>query len=256
MPARTPPGPMCTGRVALKGDDDRMLRDDSGKVLSRPCENHAINGGTVCTAHGGKAPQVAAKAAVRAEVMKWGLGDTTVDPGETLLRLVSQSAARVELYGRLLQEAYEAAERLKTAHAAERLVYERDDDSPRDDEDGPEAAEVQTARADLDRIFTVGGVAALVGSTYSASNLGSVYATGEAIRGLAQLEAAERERCAGFAAKAVAAGLAMRQVELAERQGTLIAELLAAVFDELDMTDAQREAAPDVLDRHLRLVAG
>lgn len=249
MPARTPPGPKCTGRVALKGDDDRMLRDDSGKVITRPCDNHAINGGTVCTAHGGKAPQVAAKAAVRAEVMKWGLGDTTVDPGETLLRLVSQSAARVELYGRLLQEAYEAADRLKAAHEAEQ-VFETAEDM---DE---ESAAVQTARDDLKRVFATGGVAALIGNTYSDAKDGGIYATGDQIRGLAQLEAAERERCAAFAAKAVAAGLAMRQVELAERQGALIAELLAAVFDELDMTDAQREAAPDVLDRHLRLVAG
>ena len=34
--------------------------------------------------------------------------------------------------------------------------------------------------------------------------------TGEAIRGLADLEAKERERCANFASKAVAAGLAER----------------------------------------------
>ena len=41
--------------------------------------------------------------------------------------------------------------------------------------------------------------------------------TGEAIRGLADLEAKERERCANFASKAVAAGLAERTVRIAER---------------------------------------
>jgi hypothetical protein len=66
----------------------------------------------------GASPHVASKAAVRAEVWSWGLGDTTVDPGDVLLRLVTQSAARAERYAMLLGEAYEAAERLKQAHDA------------------------------------------------------------------------------------------------------------------------------------------
>lgn len=59
-----------------------------------------------------------AKAAVRAELLGWDLGDATVDPGEVLLRLVTQSAARAERYAMLLEEAYEAAERLKQTHDA------------------------------------------------------------------------------------------------------------------------------------------
>ena len=78
----------------------------------------AIKGGEVCRKHGGAAGQVKAKAAVRAELLSWGLGDATVDPGEVLLRLVTQSAARAERYAMLLEEAYEAAERLKQAHDA------------------------------------------------------------------------------------------------------------------------------------------
>jgi len=215
-----------------------------------PCGQYARKGGTVCNSHGGKAPQVAARAAVRAEVEAWGLGDTNVDPGEVLLKLVSQSAARAERYARLLEEAYDAAERLKAAHEAE-LLFETADGL----DDEQERAAVQVARDDLKRIFNTGGVAALIGHTYDSSKDGGIYATGEQIRGLADLEAKERDRCANFAAKAVAAGLATRQVELAERQGALIASLITAIFDELDLTDAQREVAPDVLDRHLRLVA-
>lgn len=219
-------------------------------TTGEPCKNSAIKGAKVCRAHGARAPQVAAKAAVRAELEHWGLGDTNVDPGEVLLKLVSQSAARAERYARLLEEAYDAAERLKAAHEAEQLF-----ETAELDDDETERAAVQVARDDLKRIFNSGGVAALVGHTYDSSKDGGVYATGEQIRGLADLEAKERDRCANFAAKAVAAGLATRQVELAERQGALIAQLVLAVFDELDLTDAQREAAPDVLDRHLRLVA-
>ena len=53
---------------------------------------------------------------------------------------------------------------------------------------------------------------------YGAAKDVGLYVTGEAIRGLADLEAKERERCANFASKAVAAGLDER-IGLAERQG-------------------------------------
>src|SRR4051794_24768943 len=88
------------------------------KQTGKQCKAKAIPGGMVCRWHGGAAGQVKAKAAIRAEVLSWGLGDATVDPGEVLLRLVTHSAARAEHYSRLLQEAFEAAEQLKQAHDA------------------------------------------------------------------------------------------------------------------------------------------
>ena len=179
------------------------------KQTGQRCKRKAIPGGTVCRWHGGAASQVKVKAAIRAEVMNWGLGDSHVDPGEVLLRLVTQSAARAEHYSRLLQVAFEAAERLKQAHDAGAQI-----EAP-----GDEFADTaETARRDLDRIFNTGGVAAMVGNTYGAAKDVGVYVTGEAIRGLADLEAKERERCANFATKAVAAGLAERTVRVAERQ--------------------------------------
>jgi len=47
---------------------------------------------------------VRALAAVRAEVSRWTLGDTTDDPGETLLRLLTQSRIRVEQYAALIEQ--------------------------------------------------------------------------------------------------------------------------------------------------------
>lgn len=226
-----------------------------GKGTESRCKNWPLKGGAVCRSHGGNAPQVKAKAAVRAELMAWGLDAPTVDPGETLLKLVSQSAARAQRYSALVEEAYEAAERLRTAHAAGELLITQDGYSL--DEDGrEESAGAQQAREDLDRIFTTGGVSALIGNTYAASATGSVYATGEAIRGLVTLEAQERERCANWCVKAIAAGLAERTVRLAERQGALIADLLRAVMNDpqLALTSDQRRALPDVAERHLDLV--
>jgi hypothetical protein len=211
----------------------------------KQCKNKAIPGGAVCRFHGGASPHVASKAAVRAEVMNWGLGDTAVDPGEVLLRLVTQSAARAETYARLLQEAFDAAERLKQAHEEGANVEALGDEN---------ADTAETAR-DLDRIFNTGGVAALVGNTYGAAKDVGVYVTGEAIRGLADLEAKERERCANFASKAVATGLNERMVRLAERQGELLAQVIRGVLDELGLSAEQKQLAPEVVRRHLAAAA-
>jgi hypothetical protein len=75
-----------------------------------------------------------------------------------------------------------AAERLKQAHDADELKIE-------------DSETAESARRDLVHIYNTGGVAALVGNTYGAAKDVGVYLTGEAIRGLADLEAKERERC-------------------------------------------------------------
>jgi len=176
------------------------------------CEKNAITGGTVCATHGGSTRIVKARAAVRAEVMRWGLGDSTVDAGEVLLRLVSQSARRAELYADELERLTRGAKTLEEA--------------------------------------LVGDSKILVGD--------ALEKVGEYIRGMAVLEAQERDRCAGFAAKAVAAGLAERQVRLAERQGALIATLIRSLLDdpELGLSDDQKEAGRRVASKHLRALSG
>src|SRR6476469_8553528 len=83
------------------------------------CKEWAVNGTTVCLAHGAGAPQVRAKANVRAEVMSWGFTDQTIDPGETLLKLVTQSAARAQRYADELEQLVEDAPSLKEALVAD-----------------------------------------------------------------------------------------------------------------------------------------
>jgi hypothetical protein len=78
-----------------------------------------------------------------------------------------------------------------------------------------------------------------------------LYVTGEAIRGLADLEAKERERCASFASKAVAAGLAERTVRVAERQGQLTVEMVQAL-GEADLSPEQASAFKVALARQAR----
>lgn len=177
------------------------------------CRNNPIAGGTVCRMHGGANPKTAAKAAVRAEVAAWTLGQAVDDPGEVLLRLVTQSRIRADRYATLIAEKVD-----------------------------------ELGASSLEDI--------LIGDTMAMSMEGMSVKTGEYIRGLVQLENQERDRLATFATKAIAAGLAERQVRLAERQGALLAQVMVAVMTDpaLGFTDQQREAMPRAIEAHLAAV--
>lgn len=96
------------------------------KARKEQCKNWAIKGGEVCRIHGGGAPAVKAKAAIRAEVLEWGLTDKTIDPGEQLLRLVTQSAARAEMYARELKAMVDESPSLREALVAEQWAATED----------------------------------------------------------------------------------------------------------------------------------
>jgi hypothetical protein len=184
-----------------------------------------MSGTKSCYRHAGiSRRQAKARGAVVTELEKWGLdGHTThVDPGELLLRLLSQSAWRVEKYSALLGRAYEAAE----------------------------------AGESFDETVRQARVAALIGYRYGVDREGNRFPIEEAIRGLVQLEAQERAFAVGTAAKAIAAGLAERQVRIVEQQGTLIVELLRRVQAALDLSPEQQVVYAAVVGRELRALAG
>lgn len=186
-----------------------------------PCGKDPIVGGTVCWNHGGNMPVVRRKAIVRANLENWGITDELVDPGETLLRLVAQSARRAAFYADLLQLAYEQAE----------------DDAQKDIED---LVGLGTP------IRLPSGVAALIGKKYTMTeNYGRV-AVGEAIRGLTTLEMHERKLCADFAEKAIRAGLAERQVRLAEQMGAVVVGAVKAALERAGITGPALLEAQDV----------
>lgn len=173
------------------------------KCAREGCGRWAIKGGTICPSHGGANRRTRGIAAVRAEVAKWSPHDVTVDPGEQLLRLVAQSSRRAGTYAELLGAQYARAQ-------AE--------------------GEQQPGDEDQDLPVIPAGVAALIGYKWGAAGKdGDLYRTEEAIRGLVALEADERDRCARFCKLAVDAGIAERQVRLAEAQGAAIVAVIRAV---------------------------
>jgi hypothetical protein len=156
---------------------------------------------------------------VRAELTAWGLTDAKVDPGETLLRLVAQSARRAQFYASLLERAYAG-----------------DDGVP---------AELAGA-----------GLRALVGHRHVLGPEGVPVAVAEDLRGLVRLEAEERDRCARFAKLAVDAGIAEREVAARERWGREIAFVLERVLDQLPLSAEQRVAARPMVAAELRVIEG
>jgi hypothetical protein len=186
----------------------------TSKRTGRQCKAYAIRGTDppVCRSHAGrKLAAVRAEVAVREEVIRWRLTDMTVDPGELLMRLVTQAAWRADTY----------------ADEIARIVAEQ-------------------GGWDLRK--------ALTGNTYTVTAEGVSVKTGEYIRAMTQLEAAERDRAAAFAAKAVAAGLAERQMRLAERQAQLAIQFVQAVLRDVGVAGTPQATA--AIQRNLRLIQG
>lgn len=135
-----------------------------------PCKGAAIRGSDRCRMHVGGG---ARNAAIRAEVSRWTDDMETVDPAQTMLRLLTVTVLRADQH-----------------------------------------------RLELDRLVTEHGWHdAFVGDAMVATADGGTAKVGEYARQIAQWEFRERQYAADLAAKAVAAGLAERQVRVAERLG-------------------------------------
>lgn len=191
-----------------------------------------ILGTTSCRRHSGTSLEKAkARGEVRTAVLKWDLDEIPLDPGDVLLRLVTVTTRRAEFYARLLDEAWQAAERIAAAETVP-------------DQSGL----TSDARRDLDNVLQRGGLAALVGHTYSASKEQGIYATAEVVRALAKLEQEERKLAADLAAKAVAADLMAKRVAAAEALTGEQGQQLTAVLRTLLAAAGLDPYSPSVAD--------
>lgn len=186
------------------------------------CGNWPSPGATVCRFHGGRAPQVARKAQARLQLMDWKLGDAVDDPVQTLLRQITQSRQRCDYYASLLN----------------RQVDEADDK-----DDAATGVRIPA------------WVAGLIGHNYAAAGKdGDLYATGEGVRALVELERMERKMLTDQCRAAIQAGIAERVVAIAEQQGALLVQAMqvmvaAAISAGMDerFADVIFAAAPGAL---------
>lgn len=216
-----------TGAVWCDGHRRWECSKRSQRTKER-CHACAIRGTAACRNHAGKSVELAK--AQGAAITAWSAvsGEAAVSATDAVLGMLHMSWLRVHLYAGLLEQ---------------------------------QVTEAQAGRSDGDaagrsggRGGTVGAGTGLVGHTYGAVKDVGIYATGEAVRGLAQLEAAERDRCVRYAKTAHDMGIAEQQVRIAEQQGEMIAGAIRRILDALALTAEQRAAAPGIVARELRAV--
>ncbi|MEV4179916.1 hypothetical protein AB0J28_00535 [Streptosporangium canum] len=182
------------------------------------CHGAAISGLDACRMHAGQRADVARAKGEALSAWRAVPGHVEVSPADAVMAMLQMSWARVHVYASLL----------------ERQVADAERDDPRGTGQGE----------------------GLIGHTRSASADVGVYETGEAVRGLAQLEAAERDRCVRFAKTAHDMGIADREIRLAEGQGMLLAQAISRILDALDLTAGQRARVPEVVPGVLLAIGG
>lgn len=211
---------------------DCTAKNRSGK----PCRNHAVKGASVCRMHGGSAPQVRRAGIVRAARLEaHSIAERMVaragvdaDPVEHLLESLHRSAALVEVWGVMVAALDEHAEQQAHANGTLRgeLGYtEADHDSP-------------------DELHVVSHDALLA---LNRSGMATIHPY------VTEYQQA-LERRARFAKLCIDAGIAERQVRIAEQQGQLLAQVIRGILTDLGVAD--RPEAPAVVRKHLTLVAG
>jgi hypothetical protein len=219
-------------------EDHDRLECTRRRKNGSPCHGSAIAGTDRCRMHAGERSEVAR--AKGEAITAWSAlsGTPTVTASDAVLHMLQMSWLRVHLYAELLEEqvAAEQAAREAGGRPLELEVHEGDGD-------GDEWYEAH--RVD------VGEGAGLVGVTRSGVKGLGIFVTGEAIRGLAQLEAAERDRCVKFAKTAHDMGIAESHLKLVESYTAELAGLIGRILDGLDLTPEQRHLVSVVVPREL-----
>lgn len=213
----------------------------TSKQSGQQCRREATPGATVCATHGGKAPQVKAKAAQRLadqaaarELARIGR-KRDVHPAEALLELVQWQAGLVD-YWRAVVEQVAA----KTApHRADHWGDPIEDDVVDEEDVVPSSA----------RALTWGVTKVKEGG----DDRGTTYEAAPHIAYTLLVQA--QDKLADYASRALRAGVEERRVRVAEQTGQLVAEVIRAILSELNLTSEQQHLVGEVVPKHLRRLA-
>ncbi|MBO0826226.1 MAG: hypothetical protein J2P24_00450, partial [Streptosporangiales bacterium] len=179
------------------------------------CRMHAGVKGATARAKGEALSAWSALAAARADLPEM------VDPARAVVAMLHMSWLRAHLYAGLLER--QVADGGATA-------TDTGEPDPSDRGDASTAPGVPGAS---------GG---LVGHVWAADKQAGIFATGEAVRALVQLEAGERDRCVRFAKTAHDMGVADREIELAEAQTRMVAVAFTRALEGLPADEVSARA--------------
>jgi len=181
------------------------------------CKNPPITGAHVCRMHGGKAPQVQARAKARAQQqavtdLLQNLGTPAdVDPSQALLNLIAAKNGEVVWLRGMVQSIEQ-----------ESLTWGAVDHESGIGQQGP-----------IDKITEKAAV--------------NVWWD--------MLRKAE-DQLASYATQALRAGIAERQIQLAESQANLIVGVIRRILDRLQLSNDQRGLIPTIVPEELRALNG
>lgn len=227
----------------------------------KPCQNGPLPGQKVCRMHGGRSPQAQAaaerrqgEARARRALESFGApAEGVADPGSVLVGLIEVSSGLVDFYREQIRDLEPGA-----------LVW------------GVTKTKTETAGG---MGLTFGGRDVDDEDTVGLVDFGSVPASEveskAAVSMWLRLFNEERDRLANLAVAALKAGVAERQIQLAEQQGQVVGNVIRQILDALltvvvalvgRMAPAEGwrdafvtewgRAVAEVVPRHLRLLSG
>lgn len=193
----------CEDHQRWECSRDRKAANGGGR-----CHGIAISGLDRCRMHAGVSAELAR--AQGAAITAWSAmtGEATVSAVDAVTGMLEMSWLRAHLYADLLETQVEAAQETTAP-------------------DGAGGSGRRRGAGD------VGQGAGLVGHTYSADREAGIFATGEAVRGLAQLEAQERDRVVKYAKTAHDMGIAEAAIEISRQQAHVLASVIKRITDGL-----------------------
>lgn len=185
------------------------------KRTGKPCKRIPPEGSLVCNIHGGKAPQVAAKANARAQQravidLLQNLGTPTeIDPGQALLDLIAAKNGEVVWLRAMVQSIEQ-----------DKLTWGTADHESGIGQQGP-----------IDKI----------------TQKAAVNIWWEMLR-------KAEDQLASYASQALRAGIEERRVRIAENQGNLIVGVIRRILDRLQLNSEQRGLISTVVPEEIRAI--
>lgn len=200
-------------------------RPNSDLCCTRPAGWGTSHPGTGrCKRHGGSTPShvvAAQREQAREAAHTYGLR-VDVDPRDALLQEVHRTAGAVAWIGEQVQALDTEAVVWGTAQVKERQVP-----VPYDEDNGEGGGVITISETTMKAVLNV----------------------------WVQLYQSERRHLREVCRDAIAAGIAERQVRLAEEQGALLVGVIRAILVDLNLTAEQSAAVTEVVPRHLRAVS-